>query len=289
MAESRAGDVVFDVDGAVGRIVIDDESTRNALSPAVIGGLGAAIDAATGAGCTAVVVRGAGGTLSSGADLKYLRKVLGDEPALRAYITSIGATLDRLEAAPFVSICVVDGYAVAGGCEIMLACDLSVVSERARIGDRHLEYGLLPGAGGSVRLTRAVAPAIARRLLYTGEIVDGRTAERLGLVSQAVPADELEDAVDRLVARLARHGADALAGMKRLHRNAALAEPARAIAEEREALLAHLGGATAREGLAAFAERRTPNFAGVNERTTSLNERTTGVNERTKGHHAQEY
>lgn len=287
MAESR--DVVFDLDGAVGRIVIDDESSRNALSPAVVDGLDAAIDAATGAGCTAVVVRGAGGTLSSGADLKYLRKVLGDESALRAYITSIGATLDRLEAAPFVSVCVVDGYAVAGGCEIMLACDLSVVSERARIGDRHLEYGLLPGAGGSVRLTRAVAPAVARRLLYTGEIVDGRTAERLGLVSQAVPADELEDAVDRLVARLARHGADALEGMKRLHRNAVVAEPARAIAEEREALLAHLRGATAREGLAAFAERRTPNFAGVNERTTSLNERTTGVNERTKGHHAQEY
>jgi enoyl-CoA hydratase/carnithine racemase len=260
VTESRVGDVVFDVGGAVGRITIDNESTRNALSPAVITGLGAAIDAATDTGCSAVVVRGAGGTLSAGADLKFLRKVLDDPDALRGYITSIGETLDRLEAAPFVSICVVDGYAVAGGCEIMLACDLSVVSDEARIGDRHLEYGLLPGAGGSVRLTHAVAPAVARRLLYTGEIVDGRTAARIGLVGQSVPAEELEDAVDRLVARLARHGADALTGMKRLHRRAVVAEPARAIAEEREALLAHLGGATAREGLAAFAERRAPDF-----------------------------
>jgi hypothetical protein len=156
MVESRVGDVVFDVNGAVGRVVIDQDSTRNALSPAVITGLDAAIDA----GCAAVVVRGTGGTLSAGADLKFLRKVLDDESALRDYITSIGGTLDRLEAAPFVSICVVDGYTVAGGCEIMLACDLSVVSEQAKIGDRHLEYGLLPGAGGSVRLTQAVASAI---------------------------------------------------------------------------------------------------------------------------------
>lgn len=260
MTESRVGDVVFDVDDAVGRMVIDHESSRNALSPAVITGLDAAIDAAIEARCAAVVIRGAGGTLSAGADLKFLRKVLDEQSALRDYITSIGQTLDRLEAAPFVSICVVDGYAVAGGCEIMLACDLSVVSEQAKIGDRHLEYGLLPGAGGSVRLTRAVAPAIARRLLYTGEIIDGRTAERFGLVSQAVPAEELEDAVDRLVARLARHGADALIGMKRLHRNAVMADPAQAIVEERESLLAHLGGASAREGLAAFAERRAPDF-----------------------------
>ena len=73
-------------------------------------------------------------------------------------------------------------------------------------------------------------------------------------------ADELDDAVEQLVARLARHGADALIGMKRLHRNAVTAEPALAISEKRESLLAHLGGATAREGLAAFAERRAPDF-----------------------------
>jgi enoyl-CoA hydratase len=260
MAESHVGDVLFEVDGAVGRVVIDQEATRNALSPAVLSGLGAAIDAAIDAACAAVVVRGTGGTLSAGADLKFLRKVLDDESALRDYITSIGETLDRLEAAPFVSICVVDGYAVAGGFEIMLACDLSVVSEQAQIGDRHLEYGLLPGAGGSVRLSRAVAPAIARRLLYTGEIIDGRTAARFGLVSQVVTAEELDDTVDRLVARLARHGADALIEMKRLHRNALTADPAQAIRAERETLLAHLGGATAREGLAAFAERRAPDF-----------------------------
>jgi enoyl-CoA hydratase/carnithine racemase len=251
---------VFEVAGTVGRVLIDQETTRNALSPRVVAGLGTAIDAAAEAGCSVVVVRGAGGTLSAGADLKFLRKVLGDAAAVRAYIASIGETLDRLEAAPFVSVCVVDGYAVAGGCEIMLACDLVVASEGAKIGDRHLEYGLLPGAGGSVRLSHAVPPALARRLLYTGGIVDGVTAAHFGLVSEVVPAAELDDAVERLVARLARHAPDALLAMKRLHRSALTADPARAIADEREALLAHLDGATAKEGLAAFAERRAPDF-----------------------------
>jgi enoyl-CoA hydratase/carnithine racemase len=269
MVESRVGEVTFDIDGAVARVVIDHESAKNALSPGVLTGLGAAIDAATDAYCSALVVRGAGGTLSAGADLTFLRQVIDDESALRRYITSIGETLDRLEAAPFVSICVVDGYAVAGGCEILLACDLSVVSEDARIGDRHLEYGLLPGAGGSVRLTHAVAPAIARRLLYTGEIIDGRTAARFGVVSHSVPAEELDEAVERLVVRLSRHSASALAEMKRLHRNALTTEPARAIVEERETLLNHLGGAAAREGLAAFAERRPPDFTSPARRTRS--------------------
>jgi enoyl-CoA hydratase/carnithine racemase len=260
MTTSRVGDVVFGVDGMVARLLIDHEPAQNALSPDVLTGLSAAIDAAVDAGCSVLVVRGAGGTLSAGADLKFLREVLHDESGLRSYITAIGRTLDRLESAPLVSVCVVDGYALAGGCEVLLACDLAVVSDQARIGDRHLEYGLLPGAGGSVRLTRAVAPAIARRLLYSGEIIDGETAARFGLVSHAVPAAELDDTVDRLVARLARHGADALEQMKRLHRNALTADPACAINDERETLLAHLRGATAREGLAAFAERRTPAF-----------------------------
>ncbi|MQA04188.1 MAG: enoyl-CoA hydratase/isomerase family protein [Streptosporangiales bacterium] len=258
--ELADGAVLVEVDGPVGRVTINRPRSRNALSPSVVAGLDAAVDAATDARCGVVVVRGAHGTLSAGADLKHLLGVVDEPGALRDYITSIGATVDRLEAAPFVSVCVVDGYALAGGCEIMLACDLAVVSETSAIGDRHLEYGLVPGAGGSVRLTRALPPMLARRLLYTGEMLDGRTAGQLGLVSHVVPAANLDTAVDALVDRLARHGPDALALMRRLHTNARAAEPARAIAAERDALLDHLGSATAREGLSAFAERRNPDF-----------------------------
>ncbi|MDT7693355.1 MAG: hypothetical protein QOI75_2722, partial [Pseudonocardiales bacterium] len=143
-------DVRVEVDGVVARVLIDRPTAMNALSPAVLAGLRDAFEVAARKGCSVLVLRGAGGTLSAGADLKYLETILGDEAAVTGYLVEIGAMIDALEAGPFVSVAVVEGYALAGGCEILLGCDLAVVSADARIGDRHLEYGLLPGAGGSV-------------------------------------------------------------------------------------------------------------------------------------------
>jgi enoyl-CoA hydratase len=256
------GEVVVSVDGAVARVLIDRPGAKNALSPAVLEGLDAAVDAAQDAGCSVFVLRGAGGTLSAGADLPHLQTLLGDEAAVTGYIASIGVVLDRVEAAPFVSVAVVAEYALAGGCEILLACDLAVVAADARIGDRHLEYGLLPGAGGSVRLPMALPPMRARRLLYTGEMIDGATAADWGLASHVAPGAELDAAVDALVARLSRHGRDALAGMKRMYRAAAPAAMRAALAAERTALVRHLmTSPDAAEGLAAFRAGRTPQFS----------------------------
>lgn len=261
MTQRRYGDVVFEQRGRVAWVLLDRADAHNALSPSVLNGLNSAVGAAIEAECSVFVLRGAGGSLSAGADLNHLRTLGSDRQAVREYITAIGTTLDRIEAAPFVSVAVVEQFALAGGCEILLTCDLSVVSEDARIGDRHLEYGLLPGAGGSVRLSRAIPAPLARRLLYTGEMVDGRTAASFGLVSYAVAEDELADATDRLITRLTRHPADAVGTMKRLHGNASALPPEQAIAAEREVLFEHLESDTVREGLAAFAERRPPRFA----------------------------
>lgn len=261
VSQTRFGEVEFSVDGPVARVVIDRPGTMNALGPEVVAGLPAAADAAEAAGCTIFVISGVAGVLSSGADLTYLRSVLADESQLRSYIESIGRAMDRIEAASFISIAVVPDLALAGGCELLLACDLAVVSADARIGDRHMEYGLIPGAGGSVRMVRSVAPPIARRLLLTGEIIDGVTAAQFGLVSHCAPASELPAVLEGLIARLARHSPTALVRMKQLLRRALELEPAAAIAEERETLLTHLlTDLNAREGLAAFAERRAPAF-----------------------------
>lgn len=249
------------IEGRVARVLVDREPARNALSPDVLAGLGAAVDAALDARCSVFVLRGAGGSLSAGADLPHLRTLLGDPCATDAYIGSIGAVLDRIEAAPFVSVAVVDGYALAGGFEILLATDLAVAADDARIGDRHLEYGLLPGAGSSVRLPRAVPAPLARRLLLTGEIVDGATAAAWGLVSHHAPADRLEACVEDLVTRLSRHSPAALAAMKAMYRRGPDVPPPQALADERAALVAHLESPTIAEGLAAFAERRAPDFS----------------------------
>lgn len=259
---ARTGDVVTAIDGAAAWVLIDRPEAHNALSPEVIAGISAAINAAADAHCSVLVIRGSGGTLSAGADLKYVRAIRHDPDALRAYITSISETFERLASAAFVSVCVVERYAVAGGCELLLACDLAVVSEDAQIGDRHLEYGLLPGAGGSARLARAVAPAVARRLLLTGEMIDGATAARIGLASHVAVGDRVGATVDALVARLLRHSPGALARMKRLCQTAAGTDLASGMENERQMLIRHLTeDPAAVEGLDAFAEHRQPDFS----------------------------
>lgn len=259
---SPARPVVVTIAGGAAHVLIDRLAARNALSPEVVEQVSAALAAAERAGCSVLVIRGAGGTLSAGADLKYLRSILSDAAAVRSYITAIGAMVNQLADAPFVTVAVVEEYALAGGCEIMLACDLAVVSEQAQIGDRHLNYGLLPGAGGSVRLARALPPALARRLLFTGEIIDGAAAARAGLVSHAVPAGQVDAELDALTGRLTALSRTALTEMKRLYRSAVTTEPAWALEQERETLLRHLAQhADAAEGLAAFAERRAPDWS----------------------------
>jgi enoyl-CoA hydratase/carnithine racemase/acyl dehydratase len=254
----RLGDVTLEIAGRQARIVIDRPGAMNALAPSVLTGLTEAVDRAVASGCTVLVLRGAGGSLSAGADLRYLQSVLDDEPARWAYITAIGGVIAAIEAAPLISIAVVDGYALAGGLELLLGCDLAVATHDAQLGDRHLEFGLLPGAGSSVRLSARVPAAAARRLLYLGTMVNGREAQQLGIVTESVPRGQLESTVSGLVDRLLRHDPVALLTMKKLHAAGAGLDTAQlpeALVAEREALLRHLSSDAVRLGLQTFAAR----------------------------------
>jgi enoyl-CoA hydratase len=249
------------------RITLDHADALNALSEDLLVGVFSAIDEVVAAGCPVAVVRGNGPALSAGADLPHLLGLRSSDPeGLRAYIARIGRALDTLEEAPFVSVCVVDGYGLAGGCELMLACDLVVASSQAKLGDRHMEYGLLPGAGGSVRLPRALPAALARRLLYTGEIVDGDTAAAWGLVGWSVPPESLETTVDGVVARLLRHSPAALALQKRLYREGLENDRRSALDHELDVAVDHITHhSDVEEGLSAFREKRPPRFAASHE------------------------
>lgn len=255
--------VVLRDDGAA-EITLTREHALNALSPDLLAGLHTAIDEVTRVGCPVAIVRGRGPALSAGADLPHLLTLQDDPDAVRAYIASIGVAFDALEAAPFVSLCIVDGYALAGGCELMLACDLAIASTEAKLGDRHMEYGLLPGAGGSVRLPRALPAALARRLLYTGEIIDGATAAAWGLVGWVAPPAELDDTVEQIVTRLLRHSPTALRTMKTLEADGRARSHRDALDHEVAVASAYIAQhPDPKEGLAAFREKRAPQFEGV--------------------------
>jgi enoyl-CoA hydratase/carnithine racemase len=222
MSAERVGDVVITVDGPVVRATIDRPEARNAISPSVMEGLEAAVQRARESGARVLVLRGAGGTFCAGADLAFVLSTIDqpgamdDDGAFASVIRRLNEVLLDIEAAPFASVAVVDGFALAGGCELLLACDVVVADESARIGDRHLELGLLPGGGGSVRLYKALTPARSRWLLLSGEMITGAEAAEWGLVTRAVPGERLDEVAEAMIARLASRSADALSGAKEM-------------------------------------------------------------------------
>ena len=259
MSGSTAVDL--EISGPVALIALNRPAVRNAIDPSICKGLDEALTAAEDANVRVIVVRGNEAVLSAGADLDHVRSVADDPDELERFVKGISDVLDRLEAARAATVCVVEGYAVAGGCELMLACDIAIAATDAQIGDGHLEYGLVPGAGGSVRLPRALPPARARFLLLTGELVTGRVAAEWGLVSLAVDADQLDAEVDRVVTRLASLSGSAIAAAKRMVMEGRDLPIDDAILSERAIFLKHFrDNPDPREGMSAFGERRQPSF-----------------------------
>jgi enoyl-CoA hydratase/carnithine racemase len=243
----RVGDVVIEQDGPVLRATIDRPEARNAISPAVIDGLAEAVRRARQGGARVLVLRGAGGTFCAGADLAWVLSAVSQPGGLDGdgeFATVLGrlnALLGEIEAAPFASVAVVDGFALAGGCELLLACDVAVADEAARLGDRHLELGLLPGGGGSVRLHKALTPARSHWLLLSGEMISGREAAEWGLVTRAVPGGDLDDVAEAMITRLASRSADALAGAKDMITAVRDIPVPDGVAAERRIFLDHMG------------------------------------------------
>ena len=257
----RVGEVRIETRDGVTRAWLDRPEARNALSPAMVEGLQGALDEAHAQRSRLLVLRGSGGTFCAGADLAHVLSLLGDRAGMDAYLDRINAFVDGLEEAPFATLALVEGFALAGGCEILLACDISLAAADARIGDRHLELGLLPGAGGSVRLARALTAARCGYLLLSGEMIDGRQAADWGLVSYAVPSEALDEVAEPLIERLGSRSGDALAGAKQLLRAAREGDFRSALEQERQVFLELFENSPdTSEGLRAFARKRTPRF-----------------------------
>jgi enoyl-CoA hydratase/carnithine racemase len=210
-----------------------------------------------------VSIRGAGGNFSAGGDLKAYVGLYQRPDDFREFLNDFYHMLDAIERSSKLYIALVEGYCVAGGLELLLACDLVVAPRSARIGDGHLNFGQLPGAGGSQRLPRTIGPARARWLIASGEFIDATEAERFGLVSKVFDDALFDQEVIRLNERLARHSPLGLSGLKHLvneglrgHLEAGLKLEMDFV--HRYATLSH----DATEGLLAFAEKRPPQFRG---------------------------
>jgi enoyl-CoA hydratase len=206
-----------------------------------------------------VVLTGAGDrAFVAGADIKYMGG-LGPEEA-REW-GALGHEAGRLlETMPKPAIAAINGFALGGGCELALACDLRIASPRAKLGQPEINLGIVPGWGGTQRLARLCGVGVAKDLILSGRTVDAEEALRLGLVNEL--ADESLERARELAAQLAAKSPGALAAAKRAINLALGADHSGSLDAEADLFAALFATEDAKEGLAAFVEKREPRFVG---------------------------
>ena len=250
------------LDGGVGTITLNRPEVRNALDGETVVELETAFTE-LGATARAIVVEGAGDHFCAGADLRHVQRTREDPELMSAFIAAITGAFDAIERCPVPVVAAVQGFALAGGFELMQACDLVLVADTAVIGDQHANFGLIPGGGGSQRLPRLVGRQRALALLLTGDRLSPAEAVAWGLALRVVPAATLQSEAAALAGRLAALSRSGLSRMKRLVDGGASLPLDRAIALETEVFMEHMGDPDVSEGLAAFGERRRPVFDGA--------------------------
>jgi enoyl-CoA hydratase len=238
-------------------ITINRPEARNAVNRDVARGIAAAVEELDGSGDVRVLIlTGAGGTFSAGMDLKGF--LAGESPVVEG--RGFGGIAQRPPAKPVIAA--VEGYALAGGFEIALSCDLIVASETAKFGLPEVRRGLVAGAGGLLRLPRRVPYHLAMEIALTGEHFSAERLQQAGLVSRVVAPGQALSAARELAARVAMGAPLALAASKRVIVESADWDSAEAFARQGEVIAPVFVSADAMEGAAAFAEKRAPAWRG---------------------------
>jgi len=249
LVESRPGWVL---------LTLNRPAQRNALTTALLGRLADALEAAAADPAVRVaVVTGAGGNFAAGADITEM----ADKTAAQAAADPRKAHWARIAAFPRPLIAAVNGHALGGGLELALNADLIVLGADARIGLTETSLGIIPGAGGTQRLTALIGRSRAARMILTGEIVDAPTAEAWGLASWRAEGDALPLAAE-LADRLSRRAPLALDAAKSVIRMAAEGALAEGFRQERARFEALHDSADKAEGVRAFLAKRRPEFRG---------------------------
>jgi enoyl-CoA hydratase len=251
------GEVLVERRGAVQVVTINRPEARNALDAAVAHGIAAAVDELDASDeLRSGVLTGAGGTFSAGMDLKaFLR---GETPAVGDRgLCGITATPPRK---PLVAA--VEGWALAGGFELVLACDLVVAGRTARFGVPEVTRSLVAAAGAALLLPQRIPRAVALEMLLTGEPVDAERAAAVGLVNRVVDEGAALDAAVALAEVIAANGPLAVTATKEIARSAPGWPPEEMWARQEALVRPVFTSDDAREGAAAFAERRPPRWRG---------------------------
>jgi len=247
--------------GPVGIIELNRPEKFNCLSVGIKEGLPKALRTleAPGSGVRVILLRARGKHFCTGGDLEEIKALRADRARFVEYIRG-ARVLQLLEASDLPVVAAVHGMCLAGGLELMLACDVAFAARDARFGDQHAQFGLVPGWGGSQRLPRVIGLRRALDLFFSARWVDAETALQFGLVNYVVDPERLQQAALEYCQTLAERSRRGLAAMKRLGRRGLDMDWDAALRFEEEEIVDVLLDEDVSEGLAAFEARRKPVF-----------------------------
>ncbi len=249
-------------EGAIATLTLNRPDKLNALDAELLDALASAFDRLSRDREVGVaILTGAGEkAFAAGADIAAMSQM---SPAqAKAFSDKGHGICAAMEAAPFPVIGAINGFALGGGCEIALACDFLYASERAKFGQPEVKLGVIPGFGGTQRLSRRVGLGLARELCYTGAIIDAQHALRIGLVNAVVPPAELLPKVQEVAKTITTMGPRAIASCKDVLLRGADVPLRDANEMEATAFAALFATKDQREGMAAFLEKRPARFSG---------------------------
>jgi enoyl-CoA hydratase len=244
--------------GRVGLITLNRPKQLNALSPQLMQELGAALqkyDADEGIG--AIVMTGNEKAFAAGADIAAMKDYSYMDAFMADYVTRDWEHIRRIRKPVIAAVA---GYALGGGNELAMMCDIVIAAETARFGQPEVNLGVMPGAGGTQRLPRAVGKAKAMDLCLTGRMMDAQEAERAGLVSRVVPLDKLTDEALAVAEKIAGYSLPVVMMIKESINRAYESTLAEGVLFERRLFHSQFALADQKEGMAAFLEKRKPTF-----------------------------
>ena len=250
--------IIADTKGSVGVITLNRPKAMNALSQQMVAEIGRALDAfEADDDIGAIVITGSEKAFAAGADIKEMASMTFAQTYLGNFITK---GWEAVSHARKPIIAAVAGYCLGAGCEVAMMCDFILAADTAKFGQPEITIGVIPGAGGTQRLPRAVGKAKAMEMVLTGRMMDAEEAERSGLVSRVIPAAELVAEAVKVAGRIATMGRAAVYAAKESVNMAFEASLAEGVHFERRLFHAMFATEDQKEGMAAFAEKRQPTF-----------------------------
>lgn len=252
--------MTFETKGRIAIITLNRPDSLNALNSLVMREIVRAFESIDrNPNIVVSILTGAGRAFAAGADIKEMQAQTFSEMYLDDYFSG----WDRFAACRKPVIAAVNGFALGGGCELAMMCDLIIASDKAKFGQPEIKLGVTPGMGGSVRMTKAIGKAKAMDLVLTGRMIEGDEAERIGLVSRVVPHDSLFDVAMGAAGVISKYSLPSIIAAKEMVGRSLELPTSEGVRFERRLFMGLFGTEDKKEGMAAFEEKRNPQFKDV--------------------------